>query len=74
MLVLLASERKGVMGKIKEQSVGTCTECGEETGIDSPVVCFGCAQQVTQAAEGVFVTDDGRRVEGLVNTDKEVPF
>lgn len=52
------------MSKIKEITVGQCEVCGEETGIDSPKVCYGCAM----AERGFVVTIEYR----LAGSDREV--
>jgi len=59
------------MGKIKSQAAGTCQDCGEETDMSSPEVCFGCVSKASDGT-GVFVTEERQVV--TTATTEEVPF
>lgn len=55
------------MGKVKDVTVGKCEVCGEDTGIDSPRVCYGCAMS---EQDGVSEAPEDTRT----SINEPVPF
>jgi hypothetical protein len=61
------------MSAIKNQTAGVCVECGKETDIDSPIVCFGCVSAEQAKAQGVEVPEFDSCCVSPVASDP-VPF
>lgn len=52
------------MSKIKSITAGECEVCGEETDIDSPQVCYGCAANEERVSRMRFAVTIGYEVVG----------